>query len=191
MNIGCGMVRIAHDRKPNRSTETIASSCSSSVEEANSVINKKQRPFCFKREYSIRRFTLFTLLYLVTGICLTAIAFQYPNMTQNSKISLSVAAGVLYLCAVCTTFPSWHQLAQQSQAGLRSKPAWHRNFITLAKPIGTIIVPWLIIGWVLVLSISDVVNRNWEIEALASAALRLPLVFLSVENILVRNQVHQ
>ena len=36
MNIGCGMVRIAHDRKPYRSTETIASSCSNFVEEANS-----------------------------------------------------------------------------------------------------------------------------------------------------------
>ena len=131
----------------------------------------------------MRRFTLFTFLYLATGICLTAIAFQYPDMTQNAKISLSVAAGVLYLCAVCTTFPSWQELAQQSQAGLRNKPAWHRNFIT--------IVPWLIIGWVLVLSISDVLNRNWEIEALASAALRLPLVFLSIENLFVRNQVHQ
>ena len=131
----------------------------------------------------MRRFTLFTLLYLAMGICLTAIAFQYPVLTQNAKISLLVSAGLLYLCAVLTTFPFWHQSVQQSEARLRDKPAWHRNFIT--------IVPWLIIVWVLVLSISDVLNRNWEIEALASAALRLPLVFLSVENIFIRNQVHQ
>jgi hypothetical protein len=48
----------------------------------------------------MRRFTLFTLLYLATGICLTA----HPEMTPNAKTNRLVAAGLLYLCAVFTTF---------------------------------------------------------------------------------------
>jgi hypothetical protein len=146
----------------------------------------------------MKRFTLFTLLYLATGICLTAIALQYPDMAPNVKTSLLVSAGLLYLCAVFTTFPFWHQSVQRSQARLREKPAWQRNFVTLAKPIGTIIAPWLVIASVLVSAlarlpevIADVLNRNWAIETLASAALGLPIIFLSVENLFVRNQISQ
>ena len=131
----------------------------------------------------MRRFTLFTLLYLATGICLTAIALQYPDMTPNAKTSLLVAAGVLYLCAVFTTFSSWHQSVQRFQAGRSDKPAWQQNFVAIA--------PWLVIASVLVSSIFDVLNRNWSIEALASAALRLSIIFLSVENLFVRNQIRQ
>jgi hypothetical protein len=127
----------------------------------------------------MRRFTLFTFLYLATGICLTAIAFGHPDMTPNAKTSLLVAAGFLYLCAVFTTFPFWHQLAQQSQERLRDKPAWQRNFVAIA--------PWLVIASVLVSAIADVLNHSLAIEALAN----LPLIFLSVENLLVRNQICQ
>jgi hypothetical protein len=118
----------------------------------------------------MRRFTLFTLLYLATGICLTAIA---------AKTSLLLAAGLLYLCAVFTTFPFWHQLAQQSFLRLRDKPAWQRNFVAIA--------PWLVIGSVLVSAIADVQSHNLTIGALAN----LPLIFLSVENLFVRNQISQ
>lgn len=131
----------------------------------------------------MRRFTLFTLLYLATGICLTAIAFQHPDMTPNAKTNLLVAAGLLYLCAVFTTFPFWHQFAQRSQARLRDKPAWQRNFVAIA--------PWLVIVSVLVSAISNVLNHNGSIEALASEALGLPIIFLSVEDIFVRNQIRQ
>jgi hypothetical protein len=127
----------------------------------------------------MRRFTLFTLLYLATGICLTAIAFGYPDMTPNAKTSLLLAAGLLYLCAVFTTFPFWHQLAQQSFLRLRDKPAWQRNFVAIA--------PWLVIGSVLVSAIADVQSHNLTIGALAN----LPLIFLSVENLFVRNQISQ
>jgi hypothetical protein len=128
----------------------------------------------------MKRFTLFTLLYLATGICLTAIALQHPNITTNAKTSLFVAAGLLYLCAVFTTFPFWHQFAEQAQERLRDKPAWQRSFVAIA--------PWLIIVLVLFSSIFDVLTRNWSIEALASAALGLPIIFLSVENLFVKNQ---
>ncbi len=98
----------------------------------------------------MKRFTLFTFLYLATGICLTAtcsrqrfaIALGYPDMTPNAKTSLLVSAGLLYLCAVFTTFPFWHQSVQRSQARLRDKPAWQRNFVAIA--------PWLVIASVLV-----------------------------------------
>lgn len=129
----------------------------------------------------MRRFTLFTLLYLATGVCLTAIAFQHPDMTLNAKTSLLVAAGLLYFCAVFTTFPFWHQFAQRFQERLRDKPAWQQNFVTIA--------PWLVIASVLVSTISDVLNHHWATEALASAALWLPLIFLSVEDLFVRNQI--
>jgi NADH:ubiquinone oxidoreductase subunit 6 (subunit J) len=138
----------------------------------------------------MKRFTLFTFLYLVTGICLTAIALQYPDMTPNAKTSLLVSAGILYLCAVFTTFPFWHQSVQRSQARLRDKPAWQQKFVAIA--------PWLVIASVLVSTLArlpevipDVLNRNWAIETLASAALGLPIIFLSVENLFVRNQIRQ
>jgi hypothetical protein len=135
----------------------------------------------------MKRFTLFTLLYLATGVCLTAIALQYPNMAPNAKTSLLVSAGLLYLCAVFTTFPFWHQSVQRFQAKLRDKPAWQQKFVALAKPIGTIIAPWLVIASVLVSAIADVLSHNLAIGALAN----LPLIFLSVENLFVRNQIRQ
>jgi dipeptide/tripeptide permease len=131
----------------------------------------------------MRRFTPFTLLYLATGICLTAIAFQHPDMTPNAKTNLLAAAGLLYLCAAFTTFPFWHQFAQRSQERMRNKPAWQQNFVAIA--------PWLVIASVLVSAISDLLNHNWAIETLASAALGLPIIFLSVENLFVRNQIRQ
>lgn len=127
----------------------------------------------------MKRFTLFTFLYLATGICLTAIALQYPGMTPNAKASLLVSAGLLYLCAVFTTFPFWHQSVQRSQERLRDKPAWQQNFVALA--------PWLVIASVLVSAIVDVQSHNLTIGVLAN----LPLIFLSVENLFVRNQISQ
>ena len=131
----------------------------------------------------MRRFTLFTLLYLAAGVCLTAIALQHPDMSPNAKTNLLVAAGLLYLCTVFTTFPFWHQSAQRVQARLRDKPAWQQNFVAIA--------PWLVIVLTLVPAISNVLNRHWAIEAFASAALGLPIILLSVENLFVRNQMRQ
>jgi hypothetical protein len=127
----------------------------------------------------MKRFSLFTLLYLATGICLTAIALQYPDMTPNAKTSLLVSAGLLYLCAVFTTFPFWHQSVQRSQARLRDRPAWQQKFVAIA--------PWLVIASVLVSAIADVLSNSLAIGALAN----LPLIFLSVENLFVRNQIRQ
>lgn len=131
----------------------------------------------------MRRFTLFTILYLAAGVCLTAIALQYPALAPNVKTNLLVDAGLLYLCAIFTTFPFWHQFAQRSRARRRDKPAWQQNFVAIA--------PWLLIVLVLVSAISNVLIHNWAIEALAEASLGLPLILLCVENLFVRNQVRQ
>jgi hypothetical protein len=131
----------------------------------------------------MKRFTLFTFLYLATGICLTAIAFQHPNITPNAKTSILVAAGLLYLCAVFTTFPFWHQFAQRSQERLRDKPAWQRNFVEIA--------PWLVIASVVVSAIPNVLSHPWAIETIVSVSLGLPIILLSVENLFVRNQRRQ
>lgn len=131
----------------------------------------------------MRRFTLFTFLYLAAGVCLTAIAFQHPDTTSGVKINLMVDAVLLYVFAVLTTFPFWHQFAEQSQARLRDKPAWQRSFVAIA--------PWLIILLVLVSAISNVLGHSWAIETIASASLGLPLFLLCVENLFVMNSSHQ
>jgi hypothetical protein len=131
----------------------------------------------------MKRFTLFTLLYLASGICLTAIALQHPNITPNAKTSILVAAGLLYLCAVFTTFPFWHQFAQRSLERLSDKPAWQRNFVAIA--------PWLVIASVLVSAIPNVLSQPWATETIVSVSLGLPIILLSVENLFVRNQISQ
>ncbi len=131
----------------------------------------------------MKRFTLFTFLYLATGICLTAIALGYPNMTPNAKTRLLLSAGLLYLCAVFTTFPFLHESVRRSQARLRDKPAWLQKFVAIG--------PWLVIALALVSAILDVLRHPWAIESLASGALQLPVIFLSVENLFVRNQISQ
>jgi len=130
----------------------------------------------------MRRFTLFTLLYLAAGVCLTAITLHL-NTTPNVKINLLVDAGLLYLFAVLTTFPFWHQFAQRSRARLRDKPAWQQKFVAIA--------PWLLIVLVFISAISNVLNHSWAIETIASASLGLPLILLSVENLFVMNQIRQ
>lgn len=131
----------------------------------------------------MKRFTLFTLLYLAAGVCLTAIAFQHPDMTPNVKTNLLVDAGLFYLFAVFTTFPFWHQFAQRSRARLHDKPAWQQNFVAIA--------PWLVIVLVFVSAISNVLNHSWAIETIAGASLGLPLILLSVENLFVMNPIRQ
>ncbi len=131
----------------------------------------------------MKRFTLFTFLYLATGICLTAIAFQYPDMTPIAKIRLLLSAGFLYLGAVFTTFPFWHESIRRTQARLRYKPAWVQNLVAIG--------PWLVIASALVSAILNVLSHPWAIESVAIAALQLPVIFLSVENLFVRNQISQ
>ncbi|MHC5917363.1 MAG: hypothetical protein ACYTXE_41730, partial [Nostoc sp.] len=129
------------------------------------------------------------LLYLAAGVCLTVFALQHLDMTPNVKTILLVDAGLLYLFAVFTTFPFWHQFAQQSQARLSDKPAWQKNFV--AMPTAVNYAPWFLIVSVVVSAISNVMSHPWATETTVSVSLGLPIILLSVENLFVRNQIHQ
>ncbi|MBD1869437.1 hypothetical protein H6F95_19450 [Cyanobacteria bacterium FACHB-471] len=119
----------------------------------------------------MRHFTRFTLLYLAAGVCLTAIALQLPNITSNTKTILLVNAGLLYLCAILSPFPFWHR----SQAGLPQD----RNSI----------MPWVIIALMLIITISDLVHRNWTLESIARASLGLLVILGQTEKLFIRSQI--
>lgn len=130
----------------------------------------------------MKRFTLFTLLYLAVGVCLTAIALQHPDLTPKLKTNLLTAAGLLYLFAGLSTFGFWHQGVLQSQARLRDKPAWQQNFVAIA--------PWLVIV-LTVLSTASLLTHGWTTEAIAKASLGLPIILLCAENLFVKSQMRQ
>jgi drug/metabolite transporter (DMT)-like permease len=119
----------------------------------------------------MRRFTLFTLLYLTAGVCLTAIAFQHPDITSNTKTTLLLNAGLSYFCGILSSFPFWHR----SQAGLPQD----RNSI----------MPWVIIALILVITISNLVHHNWTLESVARASLGLLIILENVEKLLIRSQI--
>lgn len=131
----------------------------------------------------MRHFTLFTFLYLVAGVCLSAIALGHPDITPNHKTTLLVNAGLLYLVAVLSTFAFWRQSLIRRQARLRDKPAWDRNFFK--------ILLLLVIGLTLFTAIPDLVNHNWATEAIARTSATPLVILASVEQLFVRSQIRQ
>ena len=123
----------------------------------------------------MRQFTMFTALYLAAGVCLTAIAFQSPEITANLKITFLAVAGLSYLCTVLSTFAYWHQALLRSQQIMGDRPMWQQSFVKIA--------PWLVIVFTLITSISSLLGQNPTI-----AALGLPIVLLCAENIFARTQ---
>lgn len=65
----------------------------------------------------MRRFTVFTLLYLA-AICLTAIAFGQPDSTPILKKLMLLNAGTFYLFVVFSTFRFWQQGVLNSKSRL-------------------------------------------------------------------------
>ncbi|KAM3098880.1 hypothetical protein ACKFKF_16565 [Phormidesmis sp. 146-12] len=59
----------------------------------------------------MKRFTLFTFLYLALGACLTAIALGYPNLPSSLQTSLFINAGASYITCILSTFPFWRETA--------------------------------------------------------------------------------
>ncbi len=131
----------------------------------------------------MKRFSLFTVLYLAAGVCLSAIALQAPDLAPNLKTSLLVSAGLLYIFAVLSIFSFWRQGGLRSQNRLRNQPTWKQNFVAIA--------PWLVIALTIVPSISHLLGQHWTTEAIARVALGLPVILLSAEQIFVRNHVLQ
>ncbi len=131
----------------------------------------------------MRHFTVFTFLYLAAGVCLTVVILEHPDITPNHKTSLLINAGLLYLVAVLSTFRFWRQSVLRSEAKLRDKPAWDRNFVMFP--------PMLLIVVTLVTSIPNLVNHNWAMEAIARASVGLLLILISAEQLFIRIQIRQ
>jgi hypothetical protein len=122
----------------------------------------------------MKRFTLFTFLYLALGVCLTAIAFGYPNLPSGLQTSLFINAGVSYLVCLFSTFPFWRE------ATLRSYR--RRNSL--------VIVPWLVIGVNIIVAIWELQSQNWTTEAILQAFSRLLVVLIFVEMIVITRRVN-
>ena len=122
----------------------------------------------------MKRFTLFTFLYLALGVCLTAIAFGYPNLPSGLQTSLFINAAVSYIVCLLSTFPFWRETTIRFYR--------RRN--------SAVILPWLVIGVNIVWMIWEVQSQNWTMEAILRAFSQLIVVLLFVEIIVVTWQVN-
>ncbi len=122
----------------------------------------------------MKRFTLFTFLYLALGVCLTAIALGYPNLPSGLQNSLSGSAGASYIACLLSTFPFWRETTIRFYR--------RRN--------SAVILPWLAIGVNIIVMIWEVQSQNWTMEAILQAFSRLIVVLLLAELIVVTWQVN-
>jgi hypothetical protein len=120
----------------------------------------------------MKRFTLFTFLYLALGVCLTAIALGYPNLPSGLQISLLISAGASYIACIFSPF-------------------WQETTIRFyRRQNSAVILPWLVIGVNIVWMIWEVQNQNWAMEAILQAVSRLIVVLLFAEIIVITWQVN-
>ncbi|HEY9622943.1 MAG TPA: hypothetical protein V6C78_21475 [Crinalium sp.] len=122
----------------------------------------------------MKRFTLFTFLYLALGVCLTAIALGYPNLPSGIQTSMFINAGASYLVCLFSTFPFWRE------ATLRSYR--RRNSL--------VILPWLVIGVNIIVTVWELQSQNWTMEAILQAFSRLLVVLIFVEMIVITWRVN-
>jgi hypothetical protein len=122
----------------------------------------------------MKRFTLFTFLYLVLGVCLTAIALGYPNLTSDLQTSLFVSAGASYIVCLLSTFPFWRETAIRFYRSRNS----------------SVILSSLVIGVNIIVTIWELQRQNWTMEAILQAFSRLIVVLLFAENIVIIGQVN-
>ncbi|MBE8989419.1 hypothetical protein [Nostoc sp. LEGE 12450] len=122
----------------------------------------------------MKRFTLFTFLYLALGVCLSAIALGYPNLPSGLQTSLFISAGTSYIACILSTFPFWRETAIRFYR--------RRN--------SSVILPWLVIGVNIVWMLWEVQSQNWAMEAILQAFSRLIVVLLFAEIIVITWQVN-
>ncbi len=128
----------------------------------------------FIGEEVMKRFTLFTFLYLALGVCLSAIALGYPNLSSGLQRSLFISAGTSYIFCLLSTFPFWRE---------RTIRFYHRRN-------SSVILPWLVIGFYIVWMIWEIQSQNWTMEAILGAFWRLIVVLPFVELIVITWQVN-
>lgn len=122
----------------------------------------------------MKRFTLFTFLYLALGVCLTAIALGYPNLPSGLQTSLFIGAGASYIACILSTFSFWRETTIRFYR--------RRN--------STVILPWLVIGFNIVWTIWELQSQNWTTEVILQAFSRLLVVLLFAELIVITWQVN-
>ncbi|WP_017301984.1 hypothetical protein [Nodosilinea nodulosa] len=120
----------------------------------------------------MKRSTLFTFLYLALGVCLTAIAFGYPNLPSGLQASLFISAGLSYIA--CIFEPFWRERTIRFYRGRNS----------------SIILSSLAIGFTIIGMIWEVQSQNWAMEAFLGAFSRLIIVLLFAENIVIIRRVN-
>jgi hypothetical protein len=122
----------------------------------------------------MKRFTWFTFLYLVLGVCLTAVVLGYPNLPSDLQTSLLINAVASYVVCFLSTFPFWRETTIQIYR--------RRN--------SAVILPWLVIGFNIVWMIWELQSQNWTTEAILQAFSRLIVVLIFVELIVITWQVN-
>lgn len=122
----------------------------------------------------MKRFTLFTFLYLALGVCLTVLALGYPNLPSGLQSSLFINAGASYVVCLLSTFPFWREATSRFYRRKNS----------------VVILPWLAIGFMIVWMIWQVQSQNWTMEAFLQAFSWLTVVLLFAENIVVARQAN-
>jgi hypothetical protein len=120
----------------------------------------------------MKRFTLFTFLYLALGVCLTAIALGYPNLPSGLQTSLLISAGASYIA--CIFSPFWREATIRFYR--------RRN--------SAVILPWLVIGVNIIVTIWELQSQNWTMEAILQAFSRLLVVLLLAEIIVITWRVN-
>ncbi|MFQ4138530.1 hypothetical protein PGN35_019660 [Nodosilinea sp. PGN35] len=120
----------------------------------------------------MKRSTLFTFLYLALGVCLTAIAFGYPNLPSGLQTSLFISAGASYIA--CIFNPFWRE----------STIRFYR------RRNSSVILSSLVIGFTIIWMIWQVQSQNWTAEAILQTLPWLIGVLLFAENIVIIRQVN-
>lgn len=114
------------------------------------------------------RFTIFTLLYLAAGICLTVVAFQQPDLASSFKPLLFTNAALLYLFAVLSTFRFWQGRFNRDRPGNPSTPV--KNLYS-----------WLVIAAALFSVFFEVLTHQPMTTAIRTVVVWLPIVLLHIE----------
>ena len=120
----------------------------------------------------MKRSALFTFLYLALGVCLTAIAFGYPNLSSGLQTSLLISAGVSYIA--CIFNPFWRE----------------RTIRFYRRRNSSVILSSLVIGFTIIWMIWQVQSQNWTMEAILQVLPWLLGVLLFAENIVIIRQVN-
>ncbi|WP_225226227.1 hypothetical protein [Komarekiella delphini-convector] len=105
---------------------------------------------------------------------MTAITLGYPNLPSRLQTSLFASAGASYLVCLFSTFPFWRE------ATLR----------VYRRRNSAVILPWLVIGVNIIVTIWELQSQNWTMEAILGAFSRLLVVLIFAEIIVITWQVN-